>query len=320
MDGERATYEDLITLRFNGGAIRSFEMRKFPVTDADGNITSVGTISTDITGRVVAEQALRESEAKFHAIFAEAGLGMALIDKDGVFFDVNPALARMFGMSCDELVGKDIRTLTAPEDIDRSIESFDDLVSGETDVRKLEKQYLHKNGEPFTASVISSVVHDRDGKFEFSVGLVEDITERKSAERALRESEELLRAISDNSPAAIYLKDIDGKFIFANQIWHDIYNPAGTDIVGKTVGDFIPSKPPNRRRRRMQRCWRRVSPSLRNSISRMLKANGKTCCRRNSRFATRTATSSPLVASTPTLPIVSLRKRPCATARKGFDH
>lgn len=137
LDGERATYEDLITLRFNGGAIRSFEMRKFPVTDADGNITSVGTISTDITGRVVAEQALRESEAKFHAIFAEAGLGMALVDKDGVFFDVNPALARMFGMSCDELVGKDIRTLTAPEDIDRSIESFDDLVSGETDVRKL---------------------------------------------------------------------------------------------------------------------------------------------------------------------------------------
>ena len=63
---------------------------------------------------------------------------------------------------------------------------------------------------------------------------------RRRIEEALRESEAHLRTIADNSPSAIFLKGTDGRYIFANQVWHDINNPAGTEIVGKTAHDFLP--------------------------------------------------------------------------------
>ncbi len=71
------------------------------------------------------------------------------------------------------------------------------------------------------------------------VMLRRNLRARRKIEDALHESEAQLRAIADNSPSAIFLKDTEGHFIFANQVWHKTNNPTGMDIVGKTVHDFL---------------------------------------------------------------------------------
>ena len=112
--GSKERYVETLNLQFDDGVTRTLEVRKFPVLDADGAITGIGTITTDITETTRTESALRESEAKFHAIFEQAGLGIGVVGCDGEFLDVNRAMAEMFSFTPDELVGESIRSLTNP--------------------------------------------------------------------------------------------------------------------------------------------------------------------------------------------------------------
>ncbi len=71
-------------------------------------------------------------------------------------------------------------------------------------------------------------------------GLVLDVTEQKMAETALRESESRFKSFIDNAPSAVLMKDTEGRYLLAGKSWHEIFNPTGADISGKTVHDFYP--------------------------------------------------------------------------------
>ena len=131
-----------------------------------------------------------ESEERFRKIFEEGPLGMAFINRNYQFIRVNPKLCQMLGYEEEEMKRMKVFDIMHPE------ESFEDLgfvqmlFRGETAYFKFEKRYIKKNEETVWINLSASVIHDERGKTLYGMIMVEDITERKVVEEALRKSEQ----------------------------------------------------------------------------------------------------------------------------------
>ncbi|MCE5267749.1 MAG: PAS domain S-box protein [Planctomycetaceae bacterium] len=186
-------------------------------------------LQTEIAGRKRIEEALRLSEEKFSSAFANnpAAILITRLD-DGTFLEVNDTFVSLIGYGRDELIGHSARTLP----IWPSVEAADRFV-GELRARGAlhgwEQEYRKKSGELFVAQLAAQILTERGDKIILTTMV--DVTERKKAERALRESEALLRAVADNSPDAIYVKDAEGRWLMGN--------PAALRAVGKSVEEVM---------------------------------------------------------------------------------
>jgi PAS domain S-box-containing protein len=139
------------------------------------------------------EKVLRESEERFKSAFERSSIGMALVGLDDRFLQVNPALCALFGYPPDEMTRMTTAGVSHPDDLGRlrkTTGDMDRLLSGEIPSFQVEKRYRHKSGRYFWALVGVSVVRDAEGNLLHFISQVQDITERKQAEEALRESEE----------------------------------------------------------------------------------------------------------------------------------
>ncbi len=153
----------------------------------------------DITERKQAEAALRQSELSLRAIFEQSAVGISIADQRGHYIKVNPALEEMLGYSAAELANMSFCDFTHPEDVPKNWQLFQEILNGQRDHYRLEKRYIHRNGQVFWCRLAVSSVRDPDGKSLFTIGISEDITEEKRAElqiqAALQEKEILLREI-----------------------------------------------------------------------------------------------------------------------------
>lgn len=177
----------------------------------DPSVRGVLVTVRDITKRKEAEEGLKESEAKFRAVFDKTAVGMALVDAGGTITRCNPALARMLGYGEDELRGEHFSEVTHPDDVAEDTELFDRLMSGEMDHFKLEKRYVRKDGGVVWGQLTSSAVRDGNGKTRFVIGMAEDVTGRKEVMERLREAEERYRSLVENVPAIVYVEAMDGR-------------------------------------------------------------------------------------------------------------
>jgi PAS domain S-box-containing protein len=127
---------------------------------------------------------LRQSEARFKAIFENSAVGMGLMSMDRIVLDSNPAMCAMLGYAREELVGQSPAMVTYPEDFPTSTESFQKLVSGEATHYVTERRYVRKNGEVFWTQISMSLVRDPQGNPLYLVGLLNDIdAQKRSAEK-----------------------------------------------------------------------------------------------------------------------------------------
>ena len=141
-----------------------------------------------------AEKALRESEARFRAIFENAALGIALVDVHGRPVGSNAALQRMLGYTKFELADKVFTDYTHPDDARGDWDLFNELVEGKRDQYQIEKRFFRKDGQVLWGQLNVSLIRDQKGEFEYCIGMVEDMSERKRTADALRElSGRLLR-------------------------------------------------------------------------------------------------------------------------------
>ncbi|MCT7955346.1 PAS domain S-box protein [Laspinema palackyanum] len=140
----------------------------------------------DITERKQAEEALRESEHRFRTIFEGAAIGMKITDLEGRFLQTNPALQGMLGYSHAQLRDFSFDSITYPQDLPTSRQLFQELLAGERDRYQLEKRYIHAQGHCVWVRLSVSSIRDTQNCWQFAIGLVEDITERKQAEEELR--------------------------------------------------------------------------------------------------------------------------------------
>ncbi len=146
---------------------------------------SVQVLIRDITARKQAEEALRENEARFRAIFEGAPIGVVLSDATGRLLSANSALEQMLGYRAEELADRSFEEITHPEDVGKNLALFREALAGQRDSYRLEKRYLHKDGHHVWADLAVSIVRGADGEPRFCIGMVEDITARKQAEAAL---------------------------------------------------------------------------------------------------------------------------------------
>jgi len=131
------------------------------------------------------EGALRQAEEQFRGAFDDAAVGMALVDLEGRWIRVNDALVGLLGRSADELVGMSFRDVTVAQDAASDAAALRGLVSGEQTTHHAEKRYRHADGAVVWVSLSVSLVRDDSGRPLHLISQMQDITERKVAEREL---------------------------------------------------------------------------------------------------------------------------------------
>jgi len=132
-----------------------------------------------------AERTLREYHARFQSAFGNAPIGMALIDMQGRWLEVNDSFRRITGYSRDQLATTTLPAITHPEDIDLDADSMRNLLSGGILNYQIEKRYRHAWGHYFWVLVTASLVHDDQGRALYVISQVQDISERKELARRL---------------------------------------------------------------------------------------------------------------------------------------
>ncbi|MER5866872.1 bifunctional diguanylate cyclase/phosphodiesterase [Kitasatospora sp. NPDC002040] len=121
--------------------------------------------------------ALQASESRFRAAFADAGIGMALIGSDDRIIEANPAFAAMIGHEAPNLVRTHIHEIIDPEDTPRRL--YLELVRGERDRLRVEKQLKHREGRVVWSNVTISLIRDGAGQPMYTLAMVEDVTEQR---------------------------------------------------------------------------------------------------------------------------------------------
>jgi len=194
----------------------------------------------DITERKRTEEALQTSEARFRSAFDDAAVGMALVLPDETFLRLNRAYCDLVGYTEAELQGKSRRTITHPDDVAADAARFKQLLSGAIDHYQMEKRYIHKRGHVLWTLLNVSLVRDANGRPLYTVSQVQDITERKQAEQALREREAQYRSIFEATTDGLVINDPEtGVVVEANPAFCRMNGYSRDEIIGLHPRTFI---------------------------------------------------------------------------------
>jgi PAS domain S-box-containing protein len=191
-----------------------------PIRDSAGAVVGASAIIRDIRQRRETERKLHLSEDRFRSLFEHAPVGMMVAAvSGGRILQANAAVCEMFGYSAEEMRQTTWMNLTHPKDRECSLERIRDLLRNPDPRRDAEKRYLRRDGTAVWTRVRVSVICDAGGTPDHLIARVEDISERKRAEDALRESEERFRIMADSCPSAIWVTDDQGRSQFVNRAY-----------------------------------------------------------------------------------------------------
>jgi len=178
-----------------------------PDLDAAGHVRGVIAVFTDITERHALELQLRESERRFFQAFQHAAIGMALIHPDGQFMRVNAALCAMLGYTEKELLARNWRDITHPDDLSASEALARQLVDGGREAYHTEKRYLHQDGHAVHVHLSVSQVRNDAGQLRYVVTQVQDISQRRHFEDTLFRERQLAEATLNSIGDAVLTTD-----------------------------------------------------------------------------------------------------------------
>jgi len=234
ISGRTETYEvEFRMLAKSGEVVWVLSRGKATERDAQGRPLRVVGTHTDITRRKQAEEALKTSEERYRRIFADSPLGIVTSGQDMRFLTANAAFCRMLGYSEAELTGMSFKDITHPAHAGQDLESVLKVMSGKLPKYHTEKRYLRKDGQVVWAATTVTAIHNLDGQFLYNLAMVEDISERKQAEEALRASEERFRQVTESTGDFIWEEDASGLFLYASPAVEKILGYTPDELVGK---------------------------------------------------------------------------------------
>jgi PAS domain S-box-containing protein len=227
----------LSQIRRRDGSQRWMEIRS-SIVRKSGKFHGFQIICRDMTEQRNAEEALRKSESKFRAIFTESPVGIATLDLEGRPRDFNQVFDH-FGYSEEEFSRKSFSEFTHPDDRERNVALFKDLVAGKIDRFEIDKRYVRKDGSTVWARLYEKRVEGIEDGSPAILAIIEDLTELKEAEEAKDESTTRLQTLVEAIPDLIWLKDKDGVYLSCNKMLGRLYGAKESEIVGKTDHDFV---------------------------------------------------------------------------------
>ncbi len=139
----------------------------------------------------------------FRNVYQEAPLGIVLTTRNGKFISANPAFCQMLGYSPEELDGMSFLDVTHPDARESDRRNVEKMWQGKTASYRTEKRYVAKSGDVHWGALSTSLIRDADGQPLYAMAMVEDITDRKRAEEALRQGEARYKQLFDSAPLAI---------------------------------------------------------------------------------------------------------------------
>jgi diguanylate cyclase (GGDEF)-like protein/PAS domain S-box-containing protein len=224
-------------LKFDDGTVRWLYGNALPQREADGSTLWHGFL-TDITVRKKSEERIQQSEERLRAYLENISDTIWLINLNLDVGYVSPSVMCMLGMLPEELIGRPSSLVIHPDDMDIISGAMGYVMEHPGEPRTIKYRVSHKDGRWI---YVESTGINMLGNPAICGVLVtmRDITERKQAEDALRESESSMRAILDNSPYLVWLKDTEGRYITSNNA-HANYVRLKTpsEITGKTDFDL----------------------------------------------------------------------------------
>ncbi len=226
------------------GRVRTYLSVKFPLYDTEGAPYAVAGISTEITERKQAEQALSQERDLLHALMDNISDYIYFKDADGCFVRVNKAHAQALGLSHPrEAVGRTDFDFFPLDDAKNYLrDECLVLVAGQPLVGWVEK-VRRADGTVGWFSSTKVPIRDSQGRITGLVGVSRDITERKHAEDALQESEERFRSFAASAQDAIVLLDSDGAISYWNEAAEKIFGHSSQEILGKKADEALVPEP-----------------------------------------------------------------------------
>ena len=157
------------------------------------------------------------------------------LDEEGRFRFVSLAITDILGYSPREMIGRHYSEFVHPDDLPTLGRRFQERRTGNRAARCMEIRLLAKSGEARMFEVSASGVYDLRRRFHATAGIARDITKRKEVAEKLRETETFLSVVMDNIPDAIFIKDIEGRYLMANPAALRVLSP-GDPVPGKVIG------------------------------------------------------------------------------------
>jgi PAS domain S-box-containing protein len=206
-----------------------------PIKNDVGEITHFVAVKQDITERMQVEEKLRESEERHRMLLERLPESTVVYDMEGKTLYLNPAFEKTFGWSRQELKGKKIDFVPPEAEAETSAAIKKMLASGQ-ETMFFETKRLTKNGERLDVQLSTAPFHDRNGLKIGNIVILNDITERKKAEKAIKNSEQRLAQIINFLPDPTWVVDTEGHVVTWNRAMEKLTGIEADDMVGK--GNF----------------------------------------------------------------------------------
>ena len=254
---------------------RFYQINLVPEFTTDGSVEFVLGIIRDATKNQQTEAALRQSEARFRAIF-KLPFGMAIVDRRGILLETNSALQTLLGYRAEALQNQLISNFIHPDDREQSLNLLQELLTGEHRDFNVEQRYLRKDGSTVWVNMGVSAIYSKTDFWETTIVMIQDISSQKpteltqnmscalnqevregiseltqtnlelkqeireyqQAQLSLQNQKKFIQNILDIAPNFIYVKDTMGKYLLVNKAYAEVWGKTVDEIVGKTFGEL----------------------------------------------------------------------------------